>query len=232
MNSQSNLGLLVCFWFIFFFFFLNWIYWGDIGLQNHTGFKCITQWNTICTLHHVPIAPSTVSFHPHLPSVPTSACCLPLPLWDHHTVVWVCSAMNFILCPYFKILLHKIKSIAELTFFPALKMNQIQRYNFVSPESLLCWKNRGCCDILLSWEWLTTLLHGSCSSRVAELVFLQEGLGRNQFSHREHKALAPVIPTTENRARGNSSLNLFTVWLVIPHIEMGKMNLRDQSSRK
>ena len=37
-------------------------------------FKCITQQNIICPLHHGPIAHSKISFHPHL-----SPLCPPLP---------------------------------------------------------------------------------------------------------------------------------------------------------
>ena len=37
------------------------------GSQNHTGFRYTTQWNIICTLHRVPIAPSKVSLCPSLP---------------------------------------------------------------------------------------------------------------------------------------------------------------------
>ena len=51
------------------FSFLNWIYWGDIGSQNHTSFKCTTQRNITCTLHHVSIwdfTQSKVSFCPRL----------------------------------------------------------------------------------------------------------------------------------------------------------------------
>ena len=55
----------------FLFFRLNVL--GDIGSQSHTGFKCTTQQNIICTPHRASIAPSKVSFHPHFPpSLPTS----------------------------------------------------------------------------------------------------------------------------------------------------------------
>ena len=57
--------------------FFNWIYWGGIGSQNHTGFKCTTQQNIIGTLHCVPITPREAfvspfsSFaHLHLPPLP------------------------------------------------------------------------------------------------------------------------------------------------------------------
>ena len=46
--------------------YFSWVYWGDIGWQNHTGFKCTVQQNIVCTLHHAPIAPSKISFHSHL----------------------------------------------------------------------------------------------------------------------------------------------------------------------
>ena len=45
-------------------YFFNW---GDIGSQNHRGFKCTSQSNIICTLRHVPVTPSKVSFCLHLP---------------------------------------------------------------------------------------------------------------------------------------------------------------------
>ena len=40
---------------------------------------------------------------------------------------------------------------------------------------------------------------GNYISMVAELAFLQQELGKNQFSHNEHKALVPVISTVENK---------------------------------
>ena len=55
--------------------FPYWIYWGDIGSQNHIGFKYTTQQNIICTLHHVSIVQSKVSSHsqlsPFCPPPPT-----------------------------------------------------------------------------------------------------------------------------------------------------------------
>ena len=51
------------------FLFLNWTYWGDIGSQSHTGFKCTTQQNIIYTLHWAPVARSKVPFHPLLSSL-------------------------------------------------------------------------------------------------------------------------------------------------------------------
>ena len=63
------------------YLFLNWVYWWDIGSQNHTGFKHPTQQN-ICTLHCVPIAQCKVSFCPHFahPLAPfvwlSPLCCL------------------------------------------------------------------------------------------------------------------------------------------------------------
>lgn len=45
----------------------NWIYWGDFGSQNHTGFRCITQ-NIICMLHRVAITQAKSLFIP-IPSI-------------------------------------------------------------------------------------------------------------------------------------------------------------------
>lgn len=56
---------LLCYLFIY---FISGIYRGDIGLKNHTGFKCSPQQSIICTLPHVPITLSNVSLHP--PSSP------------------------------------------------------------------------------------------------------------------------------------------------------------------
>ena len=58
-------------------FYFYWFYWDDIG-SKIIRFKCITQQNLIYTLHHVPTAPSKVSFHPHFPFL-----CLPplIPIW-------------------------------------------------------------------------------------------------------------------------------------------------------
>lgn len=51
--------------------FLNWIYlyWGEIGQQNHTGLKCTTQKNTIYTLQLALSTHSQVSFHHYLSSL-------------------------------------------------------------------------------------------------------------------------------------------------------------------
>ena len=48
-------------------YFYNWIYWGEIGSQNHTRFKYTTQQNIIYTMHPVPIAQSRVPFQLHFP---------------------------------------------------------------------------------------------------------------------------------------------------------------------
>ena len=70
--------------------FLNWIYWGYISSQNHIGFKCTTQQNIICALHHVPITPSKFSFHFHLTAlVHLHLHPLPSPSGYHHIVVCV-----------------------------------------------------------------------------------------------------------------------------------------------
>ena len=60
-------------------YFFNW---GDIGSQNHRGFKCTSQSNIICTLHHVPVTPSKVSFCLHLPPLcpPPTTPTAPFPL--------------------------------------------------------------------------------------------------------------------------------------------------------
>ena len=60
--------------------FFNWIYWGDIGSQNHTGVNCTTQQSIICTLHGLLIAPSSL-FTSHPPPLPTSTYPHPLSLW-------------------------------------------------------------------------------------------------------------------------------------------------------
>ena len=70
--------------------FLNWIYWGGIGLQKHINFKRTNQQNIICPLYHVPIASSKVSFMPTFSSfthlyLPL----LPFPYEYQHTVVCV-----------------------------------------------------------------------------------------------------------------------------------------------
>ena len=63
-------------------YFIFIFYWGDIGPQNHTGFKSKTQQNVICTLHRVPITPSNASVCPHFapfcPLLPTPT---PFSLW-------------------------------------------------------------------------------------------------------------------------------------------------------
>ena len=48
-------NFIFLFWEIFLdYCFLNWIYWGDIDSWHHTGFKCTTWQNIICTLHCAP----------------------------------------------------------------------------------------------------------------------------------------------------------------------------------
>ena len=83
-NSQRHLGDL-------YLFFLNRIYWGDIGSLNYTGLKCTPQQNIIRTLHCASLAQSIVSFCYHFPHF---ACLyLPPPHFPsgfHHTVVCVC----------------------------------------------------------------------------------------------------------------------------------------------
>ena len=68
----------------------NWIYWGDTGSQNSTGFKCTTQQkpSAPCVVHPWPKAKSLpITIHPpfaHFHSPPR-----PFPSGCHHTVVCV-----------------------------------------------------------------------------------------------------------------------------------------------
>lgn len=89
----------------------------------------------------------------------------------------------------------------------------------LAPNYLCVDKNGGCCDILLSWEWLTMQVHGNCSSNSGWAGFSRGRFGEKSISHSEHQC-------------GNIKLNLFSVWSVIPHTEMGEINLSCQSSRK
>ena len=50
-------------------------------MQDHTGFKCATQKNIICTLHGMPITPSQISLRAHLsPLCLPPSTCTPFPL--------------------------------------------------------------------------------------------------------------------------------------------------------
>ena len=65
------------------YFFLIWIYLGDIDSQSHTGFKCTTQQDITCTQYCAPITPFA-----YLPLLPT-----PFPLAGcvySHTIVCAC----------------------------------------------------------------------------------------------------------------------------------------------
>ena len=78
------------FLFSFFLPFFLWIYWGDIGSQNHTGFKCTARQNITRTLHRALTTPSKVSFccpfppfsNIHLPPPP-------FPSGNHQSVICV-----------------------------------------------------------------------------------------------------------------------------------------------
>ena len=60
---------------VFLLFPFYWIYWGDTGEQNHTGFRCTFPQHNFCTLYCVLTTPSQVSFvhtlSPLYPSLPT-----------------------------------------------------------------------------------------------------------------------------------------------------------------
>lgn len=81
--------------FIFSSFFLNWIYWGIIGLQNSAGFKCTTQQTIICALHLVPMALSKVSFCPNF-----SLLCPTPPIPYHPFPLAITTLSSVSMCDY------------------------------------------------------------------------------------------------------------------------------------
>lgn len=69
---------------LFYFFLVNWIYWGDT-CQQYTDFKCTILQHVICILYGVFTTPSQLSIHHHL-----SLLYLPLsPPYNHHTIICV-----------------------------------------------------------------------------------------------------------------------------------------------
>lgn len=72
--------------FIYFNFLLvNWIYWGDICQQKHTGFRCTIIQHITCTLYCVFTTPSQASSHHQFSLLYLP----PSPPYNHHTAVHI-----------------------------------------------------------------------------------------------------------------------------------------------
>lgn len=80
VSSTRHSWHLLQIFFVFLSLFFNGLYRGDIGSQNHTGFKCTAQRNLVCTLHGAPITPNKASV-PASPPAPLHLPPHPPPLW-------------------------------------------------------------------------------------------------------------------------------------------------------